>query len=157
MLMVYSHEQAGLPVRRSQRGFSMIEVLISLLVLSIGLLGLASLQVVGLQNNQSAYLRSQASILGADIVDSMRADRLAATRGNYNHASFDNPPSGGSSRAAEDLAAWWNNVNTLLPDGGGTVSVDENGNTTVRIRWLDDRVAEDGSGTTTTFVYRTEI
>src|SRR3569833_2681867 len=44
-----------------QRGFTMLEVLISVVVLSIGLLGIASLQATGQRNNHSAYLRSQAT------------------------------------------------------------------------------------------------
>jgi type IV pilus assembly protein PilV len=142
---------------RRQDGFSMLEVLISLLILSIGLLGLASLQITGLQNNQSAYLRSQATILSSDIVDTMLGNRRAATLGEYNHQSFDQAPPGGSSRAAQDLQAWWSNLNVLLPDGRGTVNVTSDGIVTIRIRWLDEREEEEEQDQRRIFEYRTEI
>src|SRR3569623_1233592 len=52
-----------------QRGFTMLEVLISVVVLSIGLLGIAGLQATGQRNNHSAYLRSQATALAYDMID----------------------------------------------------------------------------------------
>ncbi len=55
-----------------QRGFTLIEVMIAVLVLSIGLLGLAGLQVTALRNNQTAFLRTQAAILSGDIIERMR-------------------------------------------------------------------------------------
>ena len=61
-----------------QRGTTLIEVLIALIVLSIGLLGLALLQVTSVQSNHSAYYRSQATVLAHDLADRMRANRTAA-------------------------------------------------------------------------------
>ena len=69
-------------------GFTMVELLVAVLVLSIGLLGLAGLQAAGLRNNQSAYLRSQATILAYDVADRMRATRAAAAAGAYNISVF---------------------------------------------------------------------
>jgi type IV pilus assembly protein PilV len=57
-------------------GFTLLEVLITLIVLSVGLLGLAGLQTMSLRNNHDAYLRSQATIQAYDIVDRMRASAL---------------------------------------------------------------------------------
>jgi len=57
-----------------QNGFTLLEILITVLVLSIGLLGLAGLQVSGMKSNHNAYLRTQATILGYDIADRMRAN-----------------------------------------------------------------------------------
>jgi len=56
------------------KGFTLVEVLVSMIVLSIGLLGLAGLQATSLRNNQSAYYRSQATFLAYDIADRMRAN-----------------------------------------------------------------------------------
>jgi len=60
-----------------QNGFTLLEILITVLVLSIGLLGLAGLQVSSMKSNHSSYLRSQATILGYDIADRMRANPAA--------------------------------------------------------------------------------
>lgn len=67
-------------------GFTLIEVLVSTVVLSIGLLGLAGLQAGNLKNNQSAYYRSQATQLAYDIADRMRAN--ASASGNYLSANM---------------------------------------------------------------------
>lgn len=115
-------------------GFSMIEVLISVLVLSIGLLGLAGLQTIGLKNNHHAYMRSQATLLAMEIIEDMRANRNNALAGDYD-TSFGTTHTGTTIEQA-DLATWKNNLDTLLPSGDGAVSV--NGTTfTVQIRWLE--------------------
>ena len=59
---------------KKHSGFTLIEVLIAMLVLAVGLLGLAGLQATSLRNNQSAYNRSQATQLAYDIADRMRAN-----------------------------------------------------------------------------------
>ena len=56
-------------------GFSLLEVLIALVVLSVGLLGLAALQAAGLRGSSSAFQRSQAVVLASDIADRMRVNR----------------------------------------------------------------------------------
>ncbi|MCP1726271.1 type IV pilus assembly protein PilV [Natronospira proteinivora] len=122
----------------------MLEVLISLLVLSIGLLGLASLQVAGLQNNHSAYLRSQATLLSYEIVDSMRANRQAALQGAYNLDSYGDTPNGNGNEAVTwDLDDWLSNLDNTLPEGQGRIRVQSDGRVTVRVRWLDERRPED--------------
>ncbi len=70
-----------------QTGFSLIEVLVALFVLSIGLLGLAMLQAQGMKFNSDAYFRTQATILAYDIIDRMRANRVAAGAGAYDTGS----------------------------------------------------------------------
>ena len=59
---------------KTNTGFTLIEVLIAMLVLAVGLLGLAGLQATSLKNNQSAYNRSQATQLAYDMADRMRAN-----------------------------------------------------------------------------------
>ena len=66
------------PGRRLQGGFSLIEVLISTLVLLIGTLGVVGMQMLSLQANQGAYYRSQAVYIAAEILDAMRANPLGA-------------------------------------------------------------------------------
>ena len=62
-------------LQRKQSGFTLIEVLVSTLVLTVGILGVAAMQMVSFQTNQSAYMRSQAIYLGQDMFDRMRANR----------------------------------------------------------------------------------
>jgi type IV pilus assembly protein PilV len=68
----------------AQRGVGLIEVLIAVLVLSIGFLGIAALQAKSLANNNSSMLRTQASIAAYSMFDAMRADRAQALAGAYN-------------------------------------------------------------------------
>lgn len=126
------------------KGFSMIEVLVAVVVLAVGLLGIAGLQAVGLKNNHSAYMRTQAVFQITSIFDRMRANN-ALTAGylatNYN-TTFTATPSG-SSVAAQDLITWKNELATLFPDGKGAVSCDAADVCNVSIRWVD--VQADGS------------
>lgn len=121
-----------------QRGFSMVELLVALLIVSVGLLGIAGLQAYGLQANHSAYLRSQATVLAYDALDRMRANVDAATAGSYN-IDFGVSPSGSGSIADSDLSEWTNNIESTLPSGEGKISVDSSGFATVEVKWLDDR------------------
>ena len=101
---------------KTQKGFSMIELLISLLVLAVGLFGMASLMMTSMKSNQSASMRSQASWLAYDIIERMRLNADTATQtGSYLIAAADNAPAdpnckaGGCSNvnvAALDLREW---------------------------------------------------
>ena len=122
---------------KSQSGISMIEVLIAILILTIGLLGMAALQAKATQFNHSAYLRTQAVNLTYDIGDRIRANRAPAISGAYNHAFSANKPTG-TSIAAQDLSQWLTILENTLPGGEGAVST--NGNViTIQIRWNDAR------------------
>lgn len=57
-----------------QRGFTLIEILVSMLILTVGILGVAAMQLVSFQTNQSAFSRSQATYLAQDIFDRIRAN-----------------------------------------------------------------------------------
>jgi type IV pilus assembly protein PilV len=120
--------------RASQAGFTMIEVLIAVLVLSIGLLGLAGLQAASLRNNHSAYLRSQATLLAYGIADRMRANQAEVTGGTgYQMAAYNLPAavtacnSSGCSptnMAQNDLYEWETTLARELPNGKGVVCLD---------------------------------
>jgi type IV pilus assembly protein PilV len=116
-----------------QSGFTLIEVLVAVVVLSIGLLGLAGLQAMGLRNSHSAYLRSQATLQAYDMMDRMRANMSGFfdANGNYiNPAPVENTNCLGTAGcSSNDMAAHdlyeWNNANaSLLPSGGGIVCFD---------------------------------
>jgi len=72
------------PVAGRSSGFSLIEVLISLVILSVGLLGIAAMVSVSMKSKGSSYLRTQALAQSSAIIDRMRANRATATTGGYN-------------------------------------------------------------------------
>ena len=131
--------------RRYAGGFTLLEVLVALVVLSIGLLGLSGLQTTGLRNNYSAYLRSQATLVTTDIIDRMRANRDAAKGGDYDINYGATPTSvtctGTCSKtqvAQMDVELWHAYVNRL-PGGEGEVEVTAAGLADVKVRWADTR------------------
>jgi type IV pilus assembly protein PilV len=114
-------------------GFTLIEVLISVVVLAIGLLGMAALQMNGLRNNQSAYFRAQATQLAYDMADRMRTNiveaRDAASGGTYNNgASTTNNCATGACTTAQmtgyDFSQWNTELTAQLPSGTGRVCID---------------------------------
>lgn len=146
----------------AQRGSSLIEVLIAIIVLAIGLLGLGLLQVTSVQSNHSAYYRSQVTILASDLADRMRANRTAALGSAY---EFDFPASSSSNsvsgtQAQKDKAEWLNALALTLPEGTG--KVEKTGAlVTISVQWNDNRgrikEVDSGDSGIETFVYRTEI
>jgi|SRR5690625_433561 len=63
---------------KGQMGLTLVEVLVAVLVLSIGLLGLAALQGISLQSSQGAYFRTQATNAAYEVADFARANRISA-------------------------------------------------------------------------------
>ncbi len=138
-----------------QKGMSLIEILVSMTIVAVGLLGMAGLQMNGLRNNQSAYLRSQASILAADMADRMRLNRARALAGAYSGFSTDNftgsdpgcsTSSGGCTETqlvTLDMVEWTNAIEgaanlNLLPNGTGTITQDPaTGIFTITISWQE--------------------
>jgi type IV pilus assembly protein PilV len=148
--------------RAQQSGFTLIEVLVSVLVLSIGLVGVAALQGVSLKNTQSAFMRSQATALAYDLADRMRANVIAARTGLYDPGTAATVAACKSATgctaqdmAKNDLAEWNAAIATYLPMGQGFVCVDSTPNDgasaaspacdgsgtqlTVKIWWDDNR------------------
>lgn len=74
--------------RRQSAGGSLIEVLVSVLVLSIGLLGASALQVTGLRNNQSNYEHAQMTVLTQSMLDAMRNNLAGVEAGEYEIATW---------------------------------------------------------------------
>lgn len=137
-----------------ENGFMMIETLVAVIILAIGLIGMAGMQALALKNNNSALSRTQATYLTYDIMDRIRSNR----DGDYSLAFGATPTSSAclftaSSPAdlncsADDLAnydktLWLANIANSLPGGQGSVSrvVVDNirgiYNYTITIRWLD--------------------
>jgi type IV pilus assembly protein PilV len=125
-------------------GMTLVEVLVALVVISVGLLGIAALQMVSLRNSQGSYLRTQATALADDIIDRMRANRTAAIDPAlaYNIAFGVTITLGATpTQAQRDLFAWKNALVAELPrtesgaSADGSVVVDGNNIATVIIRW----------------------
>jgi type IV pilus assembly protein PilV len=119
---------------KHQRGTTLIETLVALLVLSIGLLGVAALQVNALQSNQMAHVRSQASVLAYDLADRMRANRAVALAGGYNVA-FGSTPTGANLNQL-DVQNWKDALANSLPSGDGELVLVGNV-AVIRVRWTD--------------------
>lgn len=120
-----------------QRGVGLIEVLITVLVLAIGLLGLAALQQLSLSNNQSAMERSMGVVQSYSIIESIRADPDSAKSGRFNIA-IDAAPSG-STFPAQALAVWRDELSQNLgADATGSVNCSAT-KCTVVIQWDDSR------------------
>ncbi len=118
-----------------QAGFTLIEVLVSSLILSIGLLGVAGLQALSLKNNQSAYMRSQATAFAYDLADRMRSNVAGANAGFYAPANAAaratcTTTTGCSSQqmAQNDVSEWLGALATNLPMGSGFVCIDSTPN-----------------------------
>jgi type IV pilus assembly protein PilV len=118
-----------------ERGTTLIETMVALLVLSIGLLGIAGMQMTSLQNNRGAHLRSQAQVLSYDIADRMRANREAALKGGYN-ISFGATMTGTTVQVI-DLNNWKQALSVALPAGDGQVQLLAGDIVRVTVRWTD--------------------
>ena len=137
----------------NERGFTLLEVLIALLVLSIGLLGLAALQTVGLRSNQMATMRTIATQTAYDITDRMRANPEGLTTGNqyYVIGTGDDEPAIGTDCDATpctsqelanyDLNKWRENVKVLPGGLSSIVQTTAGGVTThtITVHWNEDR------------------
>lgn len=113
----------------SNRGLSLLEVLVTIVVLSLGLLGLAGLQAASLRNNQTAYYRSIATQQAYDMADRMRANLAGVRAGDYSALGTNIPADpacfatgcSAADMAVTDHRQWNTNNSVLLPGGQGTV------------------------------------
>lgn len=143
--------------RQRQRGVSLIEVLVSVLIFSVGLLGLAALQLNSLKANQTASVRSHATFLAYEMGDRMRAARGDAQAGFYSLAVGAGLPCKPAEETClpfqRDLAEWRANLAQQLPNGDGGV-VQNGDQFTVIVQWNEERV---GGGVAQRFSFVTRI
>lgn len=126
----------------TQAGAGMIEVLVAIIILSIGLLGLAGLQTAGLKSNQGASFRSTASIMAYNILDSMRANQVAAGAGGYNHSFSETETETETKVAVEipvDIETWLEELALRLPAGNGAIDIGADNKVIITIQWDDSR------------------
>ncbi|MGB3919133.1 MAG: type IV pilus modification protein PilV [Thiothrix litoralis] len=142
-----------IPNQHFQHGVGLIEILVTVVILSVGLLGIASMQTHGLKNNNSALEHSVAVIQSYSIAEAMRVTRTAALEGefnlgldeeiatngirNLNNASVDNHQTHPFAQAS--LNDWRSSLRALLGDSA-TGSVACSGpKCTIIVQWDDGR------------------
>lgn len=114
----------------------MLEVLVAIMVIAIGLLGLAALQTVSLKQGQNAYYRSTATQLAYDMSDRMRGNLNGVLGNAYNRSGINTDYSTAvaactttagcvaADLAKNDAYEWQQLVQTLLPGGEGIICID---------------------------------
>jgi type IV pilus assembly protein PilV len=146
-----------------ENGFTLIEVLVAMLIVAVGILGVAGMQVVSLQQNRNALLRDQALQSGNDILDRMRVNPLT----DYAPVEVDDAPTSSANclnnncdrleMAEFDIAQWKCGLNPIdadgdvyavcaeygilqgsLPEGKGSIQRDGSVHA-VTIEWVNDR------------------
>lgn len=128
------------------RGLTLVEIMVAVLVMSIGVLGLAGLQTLSMRFNTSAHHRTQATALAYDLADRMRANRPAALNNDYNVA-FQAPAPACAVAATvgtvrdQDIANWRSALACRIPRSTGSVTRvgDE---FTITVRWDDTQGRE---------------
>lgn len=164
--------------KRESSGFSLLEVMIAVLVFSLGLLGLAGLLVISVKTNHSAYLRTQATFLAQSMADRMRANTAGVWAADYDSTVY--PIAGTPSAcspactvdqvATRDQLIWSNSLTDLLPGPTASIACVRNSATsvssvaqanrapydglcTVTMNWHESSVNQGTSGATQTFVW----
>ncbi|WP_062268573.1 type IV pilus modification protein PilV [Endozoicomonas arenosclerae] len=134
-------KQMPIASKKHHKGVGLIEVMVALLVISVGVLGMAGLQTKSLQQNQFSYLRSQAVIIVNDMMDRIRANRTVAASGSEyvvnetQHVAtgcttndFVNSCESGtcseSQLATYDLQQWKFQMACQLPDATGSIAIE---------------------------------
>jgi len=144
---------------QTSKGFTIVEVLVSMVILAIGVLGLGVMQITSLQNTQGGQMRSQATILAYDMIDTMRTNSPSVTSGAYNIGFADETPAATECYGAEanctsaematsDINHWRTSLAASLPSGNGFIAAGDAGTTnrvSVIITWIDPYAADQGS------------
>ncbi len=141
--------------RRRSGGFTLVEAMVALIVLSVGLLGIAALYVETLRANRTSLHRTQAVNVATDIADRMRSNRLPADA--YACGSPCDPATGGNAIAVADLTDWVTEIQTQLPGGTADVTFTAATATTPAAYVVDIGWDEVGQTAQATFQLRIEI
>ncbi len=140
---------------KNSHGFTLLEVMIALVIFSVGLLGLAGLQSRGLQSNTVAQFRTLAVIEAYDMADRIRANPVGIADGNYDNLNNPAPAAGADCLnvactpqqiADLDYFEWINQLQQSLPSGHGIVAGNGAGSQfTVTVMWDEERTGATGT------------
>jgi len=123
------------------RGFNLIEILVTMLIIAVGLLGIVALQFKGLQYNHDAYSRSQINFLAYDIADRIRLNRDNAVDYVSNYTLTATAPTGCDETMGadkdNDLACWRLMVYNALPPGSEANITQASGIYEIELSWTD--------------------
>ena len=147
-----------------QLGTSLVEILVSVVIIAIGLLGLAALQNTSLKLSYDSYVRTQATFLAYDLIDRIRANPDAQSYAMTSTATLDKTDcfAGDSCTVSDmrefDLYYWREQARELLPDALVEVTYDDSQQLySMRIKW-EDRVENDlESDEVKEFVYHFQV
>ncbi|WP_022961891.1 type IV pilus modification protein PilV [Halopseudomonas pelagia] len=113
------------PVNSAPKGFSLLEVLITILLIAVGVLGMVAMQGRSIQYTNDSLHRTQAAILANEMIEIVRASPTTATTGDAFYFSAELPSSTGDCREIgaaslmdDQIACWGDKVRRLLPDAG---------------------------------------
>ncbi len=131
-------------------GFSLLEVLVTVFILAIGMLGLAALQANSLRFNQGAYLRSVALLQATSMADRMRANIGAVMTGSYDN--FDDQVQSPECSvctpaeiALQDRIDWAAENTAWLPAGVGDITRSDD-LVTITVFYDEERTGATGRG-----------
>lgn len=127
------------PVRRSMRGVTMIEVLVAVVVLAFGLLGIATMQMAALRNSQSSMDRSQATVQSYAILDAMRANLAVARIGGYDLTPMTCSAPAPGTLAQNDLNAWMTSLKRSMGESACAKIVCGGVECEITVQWDDSR------------------
>lgn len=140
----------------SQNGFTLLEVMIAMVIFAVGMLGLAGIQGLSLENSHSSYTRSQAILLAYDIVDRMKANPEAGT--DYEIAVGTNATTPTvycdvatctvAQMVVYDHWVWKNALPSLLLSGQGQIENTAGDSYTITVHWDEDRTGVTGTDCT---------
>ncbi|MBC8212031.1 MAG: type IV pilus modification protein PilV [Gammaproteobacteria bacterium] len=135
---------------KRQSGLTLIESMVALLVISVGLLGIAALQINSLKQNSSAFWHSQAVLMAHDMADRVRANRAEIvnyvgidTQSNYSQDCMGSPCNTDQMRLSD--AADWTAMLTLIPSGRGIIRAPVADQMDIVVMWDDEGTGATGT------------
>ena len=150
MVLSNSQKQKRYRFRPRERGSSLVEALVTVVLLGISLLGMAMLHAQSFKLSTGSYARSQANLMAFEIMDRMRAAAVDPSAPAISGYTTANP--GGSctytgtvasdAQITNDLNCWYTKLGTTLP--GASASITQSGNLfTITINWTEQSIRED--------------